>query len=190
MTLLLPPNSERPIMLMSNNNHRAILTVLLLASGSAGVAAQDGKLPNNAGWNVEADPAAEIKGPFNVQDGIPVGFGGHVVFPTTASAFVAVTPPKTRDTYQVYDLRTMQPVGKPVSLTNKFDPFVRPALAPDGKHLALRVKPAGGKDSTIEVWSTETGASVLQLPVEPNTEIKPRYYDLLGKDRLWVGKHK
>jgi hypothetical protein len=144
-------------------------------------------LPNKAGWHVHPDPAAPLKGPLHLDRSIPVGFGGAVIFPSTPSVFVAVTPPKTRDTYQVYNLQTMKPVGKPITIANRFSPFVRPALSPDGKHLAARVKK--GATSTVAVWSVGTGKSVLELPVEPDDRIKPKYVDLLGKDRLWVAKH-
>jgi hypothetical protein len=148
---------------------------------------QGNDLPNKAGWHVLPDPGETFKGPFNLGGSIPVGFQGTVLFPSTPSAFVAVTPPKTKDVYQVYDLRTMAAVGKPVAIPNRFSPFTRPALAPDGKHLAARVK--DGATSTVEVWSVETGKSVLKLPPEADDNIKPKYVDLLGGDRLWVARH-
>jgi WD40 repeat protein len=154
----------------------------------AATEAAEKDLPNKAGWHVEEDPAPQIKGPFNTTDSIPVAFQGHYIFPSIPSAFVAVTPPKTKDVYQVYDLRTMKPVGKPITLKNRFSVFTRPALSPDGKHLAVRVKQDAS--STIEVWSVESGKSVRRLPLETDDRVKPKYFDLLGKDRLQVAKHR
>lgn len=163
---------------------------LLAAVASAVVAQKDRprELPNKAGWNVEADPMDEIKGPFDTEGGIDIAFQGTYFFPSTPSAFVAVTPPKAKDTYQVYDLRTMKAVGKPVVIADRFSAFVPPALSPDGKHLAARVK--SGATSTVEVWSVETGQSVLKLDPEKDDNVKPKYVDLLGGGRLWVAKHR
>jgi WD40 repeat protein len=171
-SLIRPP---RPLLL-------AILAALALTP-----AGTSSDLPNKAGWHVRPDPAAPLTGPFNLAGSIPVDLLGKVVFPSTPSAFVAVTPPKARNTYRVYNLKTMRPVGTPITITNLFSPFVPPALSPDGKHLAARVKK--GATSTVAVWSVATGKSVLELPVEPDDRIKPKYVDLLGKDRLWVAKH-
>jgi hypothetical protein len=150
--------------------------------------------PEKSGWFVRPDPGLAFKGPFNLRFGAPVAFQGTYVFPTTPSPFVAVNPPGTKDVYQVYDLRTMRPVGKPVAIPHRFLPFTQPVLSPDGKYLAARVRVGGAAlrldaPTTIEVWSTATGKSVRKLPAEANNNIKPRYYDLLGKGRLWVAKH-
>jgi hypothetical protein len=148
-----------------------------------GVLAAD--LPNKAGWNVTADPGEKIVGPFNLKGGISCQ--GNVVFPSTPSAFVAVNPPRTRDVWQVYDLRTMKPVGKPLTINGRFNVFTRPALSPDGKHMAVRLKSAGA--DTVEVWSVQTGQSVRKIEVDPDPRLKARYVDLLGKGRLWTAKH-
>jgi hypothetical protein len=180
---------------LPNRFHRIFFSVVCLgfAVVYAGPAllARDAKelpLPNQAGWHVDPDAVEPLKGPFNLTDSIPVPFMSKVVYPSTPSAFVAVTPPRMKDVYQVYDLRTMKPVGKPVAVANRFSPFVLPALAPDGKHMASRVK-VGAAGSTIEVWSVETGKSVRKLEPEADERIKPKYCDLLGKGRLWVAKH-
>ncbi len=163
----------------------ALLPLLALLGPPA---AGQGDLPNKAGWNVQPDPGETFKGPFNTTDSVPVGFMGTYVFPTTPSTFVAVNLPRERDAYQVYDLRTMKAVGKPVTIPNRFSPFTQPVLSPDGKHLAARVKE--GATSTVEVWSTETGRSVRKLPPEADDNVKPKYVDLLGRGRLWVAKHR
>jgi hypothetical protein len=36
----------------------------------------------------------------------------------------------------------------------------------------------------------QTGQSVLKLDPEKDDAVKPKYVDLLGKDRLWIAKHK
>jgi hypothetical protein len=163
---------------------RTLAAVAALAS----VALAQKDLPNKAGWNVEADAAEVLKGPFDTDTGIPVAFQGTFFFPSTPSRYVAVNPPKTKDTYQVYDLVTMKPVGKPVVIDNRFSTFVNPALSPDGKHFAARVKQ--DNTSAVEVWSVESGKSVLKLDPEKDDDVKPKYVDLLGKGRLWVAKHK
>jgi hypothetical protein len=145
-------------------------------------------LPNQAGWNVAPDPGIDLVGPFNLQGRIAVGFQGAVIFPSTPSAFVAVTPPKTKNLYQVFNLRTMRAVGKPITIAHRSSHFRRPAVAPDGRYLAARVN--AGTSSTIEVWSVATGRSVLRLPPEDDEEIKPKYVDLLGGERLWVATHR
>jgi WD40 repeat protein len=175
---------------MSVFSSRVIL-ILATLTIAAPCHAQEGvndKLPNKAGWRVEADPGESFKGPFNVKDSITIPVQGRYVFPSTPGAFVAVSAPKMKNVYQVYDLRTMKPVGVPITITNPYDVFTVPRLAPDGKHLSARVKV--GRDSTIEVWSVETGKSVCKLPIEADKEIKPKYNDLLGKGRLWIAKHK
>jgi WD40 repeat protein len=167
------------------------LLVLLAALSSSGLPAQEkkkGDLPHNVGWHLEPDAVAPLKGPFNLTDSIAVAFQGRAIFPSTPSAYVLVTPPRTKDEYQVYDLRTMKAVGKPITIPNRFSAFTHPVLAPDGKHVAVRIKEGGS--STIEVWSVETGKSVRKLEVEADKNIKPKYFDLLGKDRLWVAKHR
>ena len=105
------------------------VTLALLAVLAVPAAAQkDPPLPNKAGWHVEPDPVAPLKGPFNLTGFVPVGFQGKYVFPTAPSAFVATNPTRTRDVYQVYDLRTMRPVGKPITIAKPFSPFMMPAL--------------------------------------------------------------
>jgi hypothetical protein len=145
-------------------------------------------LPSEVRWNVMPDPGERSGGPINLQGSIVVRFQGEFLFPSTASTFVAATPPKTKNLYQVYNLRTMRPVGKPVIIANRFAGYCKPALAPDGRYVAARVKE--GATSTVEVWSVATGQSVLKLRPEDDPEIKPRHVDLLGDDRLWVAAHR
>jgi WD40 repeat protein len=159
---------------------------LLVALASVAAQGEKDDLPNKAGWNVEADVAETFRGPFNTKKGIP--FRDTYFFPPIPSRYVAVTPPKTRDTYQVYDLVTMKEVGRPVVIANRFSNSVHPALSPDGKYLAARVKQ--GKSSFVEIWSVQTGQSVRKLDPEKDDEVKPKYVALPGKDRLWVAKHK
>jgi hypothetical protein len=159
---------------------------LLLALSCAVAAEEKKNEAHKVDWKVEYDAAETFQGPFETTKSIPVR--GTYIFPSTPSRYVVVTAPKSNDTYQVYDLVTMKEVGKPVVINNRFNAFTQPVLAPDGRHLAARVKQ--GNSSTIEVWSVETGQSVLKLDPEKDDEIKPKYVDLLGKDRLWVARHK
>jgi hypothetical protein len=172
---------------MSLFTPRALLLLLLLLPLPVLRAQGGSDLPNKAGWHVEPDAVVPLKGPFNLSGAIPVAFQGKVVFPSTQSAFVAVTPTRAKGVYQVYDLRTMKPVGRPIAVASPFSPFTVPALAPDGGHLAARVK--RGTGSAIEVWSVANGKSGYQLDAEPEGDIKAKYCDLLGRGRLWVAKH-
>jgi hypothetical protein len=131
-----------------------------------------------------------IKGPFNLNASVPLAFMGPTVAPTAPSPFLAATPAAVRDMsrIQVYDLRTMQPVG-PGIVGDFFGlkTYGNPALGPDGAYFAARVKGTG--KPTVEVWSVATGQSVRRLEVDQDARMWVGRIDFAGPDRLFVTKH-
>jgi WD40 repeat protein len=129
-----------------------------------------------------------VGGPADPNASIPIaGFGGQTIFPTRPSDFVALNPPGGKDLapFQMYDLRAMQPVGRPLGANgNAFGPYSRFALSPDGKYFAARAQ--GNPPTTVEVWSVITGDRLhgLDLGVKPGFAVGA--VDFLGKDRLLV----
>jgi hypothetical protein len=116
---------------------------------------------------------------------------GQVIFPTAPSAFAAVTGSGPRDpgALQVYDLRTLKPVGKPIQA--KFGglaPYEHPVLSADGAYLAARPR-AKGAPPTVLVWSVATGQALPPLAVDPDPKMNVGMADFLGPDRLFVMKH-
>jgi hypothetical protein len=136
-------------------------------------------------WAVKPDPAAQkVKGPFNLDSSISVPTFGQVIFPAAPSPFVAVSVGKAKDRIQVYDLRIMRPVGKPIA--PRIDQFNRGhrSLSPDGAHFAVRLKGPG--PCTVEVWSVKGGSSLRKFAVDADAGRKARWLAFLDKDRLVV----
>ncbi len=101
-------------------------------------------------WQVKPDPSAfQFKGEWDLKTEIPTTFQGKVIFPYLDSPFVALSDPKLRDQVQVYDLRTMKPVGVPLKA-----PFIGNfSLSPDGKYFASQT----GGEAKVEVFTVEDG---------------------------------
>jgi predicted Zn finger-like uncharacterized protein len=139
-------------------------------------------------WEVKPDPLPEpIRGPFDLAGSIPVAFMGQVIFPTSTSPFVAVTPAGTKDQLRVHDLRNMKPVGPTIEA--KINPFTYShlTLSQDGAYLAARTK--GQSKSTVEIWSSTTGKSVRKFEVDADPRMAVGLIDFIGKDRLLTMKH-
>jgi hypothetical protein len=135
-------------------------------------------------WKVLPDPGDTFKAPFNLEATIPAVSQWSNVFPTMPSPFVAVWAKGEENYYQVYDLRTMKAVGKPVSVPKDVSNST-PALSPDGKHLAWRVE-RREKNLTflrVQVWSAETGKRVSEFGLG-----KEDFLDFLGRDRLVINE--
>jgi hypothetical protein len=164
----------------------SLVAVALLAALAAAPAADDTVI---GPWQMKPDPPADkIAGPFNLKGSIPVAFMGSVVFPTGPSPYVAVTPGgvKGQTVLQVYDLRTLKPVGQP--LQAKFDAFTcwPPVLSPDGAYLAA--VPKDRDKAGVEVWTTATGKSTT-IEVDDTPKIKIGLVDFVGKGELFTMKH-
>jgi hypothetical protein len=139
-----------------------------------------------ASWDVAADPAEAIKGPFNLKDTIP--FEGEVVVPSAPSQFVAVRVPKAKQkgTYRVHELQTLDAIGQRVVLP----PHQRVALSPDGGYLVARLSKEPG---VLEVRSAHTGQILWRRDfsadkLKPAERLKPTDMDVLPGGRLWVAE--
>jgi WD40 repeat protein len=156
------------------------LAALSLLLGLAGVAVADDK---TEGWDVQLDPTpAPIKGPFDTKTSLPVAFMGRTVYSTQPSPFVALTPAKTKDTLQVYDLRTMKEVGKPIQAKLDHDGLT---LSPDGAYLAGRVR---GQQPAVEVWSVAEGKSLRTIPLAEKGPLNVPLLEFVGKGKLITEK--
>jgi WD40 repeat protein len=112
---------------------------------------------------------------------------GYVILPSASvTPFVALTPARTQGLVQVYDLRTMKAVGRP--LRGRFDLFgdSPAALSADGSRFAARIK--GAARPTVEVWNVATGRSLARLEIDTDPKFVPGAIDFLGGDRLLVVK--
>lgn len=145
--------------------------------------ALSGGTETRAAWDVKADPPAEPV-QLSVKPGqsipLPNPTGMSPLFPTTASAFVAVGQNgAATDTREVWDLRTFQRAGSiRGKIGNSGTGPVR--LSPDGRYLALTV-PDTDPDRAIEVWSFADGK--LAQRIEP----KPRPKKIIAFDFLADG---
>jgi hypothetical protein len=146
-------------------------------------------------WKLTADPASgpAVGEPRYPRGAIPLAAGiPRVEFAPAPCPFVAVSPgakrvpgqPLAGDRVQVYDLRTLKPLGPAFAAPTDFgDPHV---VAPDGLHLAARARGAHG---TVEVWSAKTGQSVRRIDVDtdPNRFAFP--VEFIRNDRLLTMCH-
>ncbi|HYT88470.1 MAG TPA: hypothetical protein VEL76_07160 [Gemmataceae bacterium] len=123
-------------------------------------------------WKVEVDPPpAAVVGPPAPDLNIPLSAQARLIYPGTASIFVAVgTPAKMSYGAKIWDLQNMKDMGK---LGSPFA-LVDEALSPDGKYFAARLV---RKDKTIvEVWSVGAeGQKPTRLEVDP----RPAYLALV-----------
>jgi hypothetical protein len=143
-------------------------------------------------WQVQPDPLPEaMNGPFDVKTALPAALIGKLCFPSTAGPYVAVPDPaaKGEDSVQVYDLRTMKPVGKP--LRGKFL-FKTLTLSAGGDYVAVW----GGKPGalSVEVWSVADGKPVRTIELEGDKLTSLEFIDFASKGRLLTvhgtaGKH-
>jgi hypothetical protein len=162
------------------------LAVCLPASAAA-----EGK----AFWKLKADPAPGPApgAPQNPRGAIPLAAGlARMELAPAPSPFVAVTPggkrgpgqPLAGDQVQVYDLRTMKPLGPAFPApTDLGDPHV---VAPDGLHLAARAK---GDHATVEVWSAKTGKPVRRIDVDPDPKRFAFPVEFVRNDRVLTMCH-
>jgi hypothetical protein len=141
-------------------------------------------------WNVQPDPVAAKRVALNLKGGLPMPFMGLTVHSTSAhSPMLALTPAGVKDKsqVQVYDLRQMKPVGRPIR--GSFGTFNQKfALSPDGAYFATLVPKAAR--STIEVWSSVTGESVRKIEVDADPRMKVSMFDFVWDNHLITLKHK
>ncbi|HEY7310692.1 MAG TPA: hypothetical protein VH643_15115 [Gemmataceae bacterium] len=141
-------------------------------------------------WNVQPDPVVVERAALNLKDGLPMPLLGLAVHSTSAHSPMLAVPPagvKDKSQVQVYDLRQMKPVGRPIrgafgTFNQKF------ALSPDGAYFATLVPKAAR--STIEVFSSATGASVRKIEVDADPKMKVSMFDFVWDNHLLTLKHK
>jgi len=118
--------------------------------------------PEPIAWTVQPDPLPTGgDGPFDTKTSITVGDLGAQL-PSTPSPFGVLSPvPKNREeaVYQVYDLRTMKPAGKPIPRRLLHQHVT---ASPNGRHV-LTVNPQGG----IDVFSAAEGERIGGVPKLP-----------------------
>jgi WD40 repeat protein len=140
---------------------------------------------------VRPDPLPErIEGPFDTGGfALLNGYSG-MLYPSRPSCFMALPAleSKEKDPVQVWDLRKMKPMGPVFSPGTQFPPFGTMCLSPDGVYLAARSRDA--RLTTILVWASATGKLVRSIEVDPDPQMKTRWIDFAGKDRLLTVKHK
>jgi hypothetical protein len=143
-------------------------------------------------WSVKPDPGIGPVGNRPQNPTAAVGLGGGwtpVIYPTYSSGIAAIIPnlhdrSLTSDTLQVYDLRTLQPVGpafaSPVDLGNGH------VLSPDGTYVACRPK---GQHAVISVINARTGQALSPLQVDADPKRFARPVDFAGASRLLTMCH-
>ncbi len=115
--------------------------------------------PPEAGvWRLTPDAATPFSLPLETARApVTVESGGFnpLVLPALPSPFVALGGNRSPvDRRQVWDLRTMQPVGELGGGLDINDEADAPlALSPDGKHLAAVSRATGARGGTVDVWS-------------------------------------
>jgi hypothetical protein len=131
-------------------------------------------------WKVRPDPGPVP--PPGTAASIPAD-GGTAVFPGSPAGFVAVNLARNPKEYQVYDLASGRPVGKPHAL--KIADGTRPALSQDGQTLALQFE---GRTDLVEVRSVQRRSRPLHVPFKKDGQDGFTIGDLrfAGKDRLVV----
>lgn len=141
-------------------------------------------------WNVQPDPVAVERAALNRDGSLPAPFMGLTVYSTSPHSAMLAMPPggsKDKSQVQVYDLRQMKPVGKPIR--GSFGAFNQKfALSPDGAYFATLIPKA--ERSTIEIWSSSSGKSVRQIEVDADPQMKVSMFDFVWDDHLITLKHK
>src|SRR5690348_5021523 len=173
------------------NAAKLISVWIFLVLTAAGAAQKGGPLPSEP-WSVKPDPAVApvVDKPQAPTGTVGLGPGFSPVFyPTYSSSFACVVPDLRGqkgggDMLQVYDLRTLHPVGPAVSEPVDFGGTH--VLSPDGTYVACRAK---GYHSSIAVVNARTGQALAPIEVDPEPKRFALPVDFAGKSRLLTMCH-
>jgi hypothetical protein len=135
-------------------------------------------------WNVKPDPITDpVKIPTKWTTSIPVSLGSRVIYPNTASPFVAIG--QNRDDDDVRELWDLRDQTKKGTIRGKAGSLIKEVfrLSPDGKRLAGRAGESSMQTPNIEIWSFETGERVRRIEPSPAPK-ELDVFEFAGPNRL------